>query len=205
MFLKVRVNLTIENSELITHWFTTLYEYLLKKWLIESMQKKHCWVWINKILHFNKLTMLTAESEHWRIKQRLESSLKDLLTVVKSIHIKFNDQLHKIHLHYKNQKSETMLTMHSVSIFQYLHFEVSIDITEHMFLQWEQLIKKLTCLSHCIRVFWIIMSLLCKHELQKFLYVKKSLKQDHLHSHWWLNSLAEVQSVNSVTIVQNSI
>ena len=97
--------------------------------------------------------MSTAESGHWGIKQGLKSRLEDLSTVVQSIHTKLDDQLQEIHLLHEDQKSEAMLIMHNALIFHYLHFEVSINATKYMFLQWEQLTKESTCLSHCIRVF----------------------------------------------------
>ena len=149
--------------------------------------------------------MSTAESEHWEIKQKLESSLEDLKTVIQKIQFKLNNQLQELHLLHKDQKAETILSQHSASVFQYLCYEVSTYAIEYMYQQWEQLTKKLTCLTFCTRIFWITMSLLCKHEIQILLFTEEALKRDHLHSHWWLNSLAETQSVNPVTVIQNPI
>ena len=49
------------------------------------------------------------------------------------------------------------------------------------------------------------MGLPCKHEIQTLLFAEEALKRDHLHSHWWLNPLAETQTVDPVTVVQNPI
>ena len=204
-FLEARASLTIGDPGLTLHWSTTLYEYVLKEWLIEGMQEKHCRAWTNKILHFGKLTTSTAESGHWGIKQGLESSLEDLATVVQSIHTKLDDKLQEIHLHHEDQKSGAMLAAHNAPIFRYLRFEVSINAIEYMFLQWEQLTKESTCLPHCTRVFRTTMGLPCKHELQEFLYAKEPLKRDHLHPHWWLDPLVDARPVDSLTVVQTPI
>ena len=152
-FLEARANLAIGDPGQTTRWSTTLYEYLLKEWLIEGMREKHCRAWTNKLLHFGKLTTSTAESGHWGIKRGLESSLGDLATVVQSIHTKLDDQLQEIHLRHEDQKSGAMLAMHNAPVFRYLRFEVSINAIEYMFLQWEQLTKESTCLPRCTRVF----------------------------------------------------
>ena len=41
-FQLARATLAIGDSGLTPHWCSTLYEYLLKEWLIEGTQEKHC-------------------------------------------------------------------------------------------------------------------------------------------------------------------
>lgn len=142
---------------------------------------------------------------HWGIKQELKSSLEDLTTVVKQIQYRLKYQLHELHLFHKSQKAEIMLFHHNAPIFWYLWYEVSTQVIEHMYEQWKKLIKKFTCLSLYIRVFQFTMRFLCKHDIQEFLFAEKALKQDHMHSHWWLNSLIETHSVNSIHLIQDPI
>ncbi|KAA6412916.1 MAG: hypothetical protein FRX48_03909 [Lasallia pustulata] len=49
------------------------------------------------------------------------------------------------------------------------------------------------------------MGLSCKHDIQEFIYAEQPLKQDHIHSHWWLDPLADIQPVDPITLIQNPI
>ena len=178
-----RATLAIGDPGLTPNWRSTLYEYLLKEWLIEGTREKHCRAWTNQILHFGKLVTSTAESGHWGIKQGLESSLGDLETVVQKIQFKLNNQLQELHLLHENQRAGAMLPQHNAPIFRYLHYEVSIYAIEYMYQQWRQLTKEPTCLSPCTRIFRTTMGLPCKHQIQTLLFAKEALKRDHLHSH----------------------
>ena len=70
-FHEAKAALAIADPGLNPRWPTTLYEHLVKEWLIEGMREKHCRAWTDKILHFDKLTTSTAESGHWGIKRGL--------------------------------------------------------------------------------------------------------------------------------------
>ena len=55
-----RATLAIEDPGLTRHWLSTLYEYLLREWLIKGTQEKRCRAWTNQILHFDELVTSTA-------------------------------------------------------------------------------------------------------------------------------------------------
>lgn len=76
----------------------SLFEYVDWDYLANGNNEKHCYYWINRITHFNKRAISTAEGGHANIERALESTLGDLPEVVKVIREKIEDQLCNIHL-----------------------------------------------------------------------------------------------------------
>ena len=66
-------------------------KYLKKIWL-DSWLGKFCKYKINKILHFNTLTIFRVEGDHRVLKHMLKFSTGDLLTVVMNIEVLLKNQ-----------------------------------------------------------------------------------------------------------------
>ncbi len=73
-------------------------------------------------MHFNKRAAFTLERDNVNIKRAIESTLGDLLEVVKVIREKIENQLYMIPLQYSSEKDRKIKAMLNISIFNYFYF-----------------------------------------------------------------------------------
>ncbi len=116
---QARPELEIADPPLIAENRDSLFQYADREYLANRNNQKHSYFWTNGIRHFNKRVTSTAEEGYGNIKRDLESTLGDLLEVVRVIRGKIEDQLRKIRLQHSSDKNVNIRASLNIGIFCY--------------------------------------------------------------------------------------
>jgi hypothetical protein len=138
---------------------------------------------INKILHFEIITISRDEDSHAILKRQLKSSSEDLKTMINAINLLLMNEYQNYRLKLKDEK-----TRYSLNLRQKIYRRLCAHITHYALRkishQYDLLTNRSTIFQACINIFIIITELSCSYRIQDRLYQEEIIQLRDVHSHW---------------------
>jgi hypothetical protein len=122
------------------------------------------------------------EEKHVVLKRQLESSTKNLKTVMNEINLLFINEHHKHVLALADEKIKFSTALRKF-VFNQLKAHITHYAIRKIVTQYDLLIEKFIVIDLCIRTFIIIIELSCNHKIQNRLFNEESLLLKNVHSH----------------------
>jgi histone-lysine N-methyltransferase SETD2 len=150
---------------------------------IKNYRRRFVKCYINQMLHFDTTVTSRDERAHAVLKRQLESSTKNLKTMMNDINLLLINEKHNHSIDLVDARMRYSTELRK-SIFQQLASFVTSIALWKILSQYKKLIERSTMISACTKIFIIIIELSCSHKIQERLYDEESLLIEDVHSHW---------------------
>jgi uncharacterized protein YacL len=134
------------------------------------------------MLHFGTTVTSRDEGSHAVLKQQLDKSTEDLKTIVNDIDFMLINELQNYRIALDDDRMRYLMKLRK-SIFEQLVFFISTNALRKILSQYKLMIERFTVLSACIKIFIIIIGLLCSHRIQERLFQRECLLIENVHSY----------------------
>jgi hypothetical protein len=150
---------------------------------IKNYRRRFIKCYTNQVLHFDTTMTFRDEKEHAVLKRQLESSTRNLKTVMNDINLLLINEQHNYLINMTKTKMRYSIELWRSFFDQLASFVTSVALWK-ILSQYKKLIEQLTVISACIDVFITTTELSCSHKIQQRLFNENCILIENVHSHW---------------------